>query len=342
MDKKKIVFIINPISGTHNKQAIPQLIEKLLNHNLYDYEIIPTEYAGHATVIASQAAADGVYMAVAVGGDGTVNEIARALVQTPTILGIIPCGSGNGLARHLMIPLEYHKAIQIINDNTIDRIDYGIINRHPFFCTCGMGFDALVSLKFSQSGHRGFFTYLENILHESLSYKPETYQIQIDHQPEIHTCKAFLIACGNAAQYGNNAYIAPQAAINDGLMDVTVIRPFLALDVPLLSYQLFNKALDQNYRVNTFRCKHLHISRQTPQVIHFDGDPIIESQDLDIEIIPQALYVARGKATGKSSLPENTLQLVTQYFNEIQSDIRGRNQQLKRIYHNLWRKLTKL
>ena len=157
--KKKMVFIMNPISGTTNKAGIPELIAKTLDTNTFDYEIRLTEHAGHAFEIATEAKDNGVDVVVAVGGDGTVNEVARAIVHSNTALGIIPCGSGNGLARHLMIPMQLKKAIEVINEYQIHDLDYGIINEHPFFCTCGMGFDAFVSMKFAEAGKRGPITY---------------------------------------------------------------------------------------------------------------------------------------------------------------------------------------
>ena len=172
--KKKIVFVVNPNSGTQGKRAILKWIDERINRTLYDYTIVKTQYAGHAEKIAATAAKEKVDIVVAIGGDGTINEIGRALIHTDTALGIIPCGSGNGLARHLQIPLEPKAAIDIINESSVACIDYGKINNIPFFCTCGVGFDAFVSLKFADSGKRGLLTYLENTLHESLSYKPET------------------------------------------------------------------------------------------------------------------------------------------------------------------------
>ena len=260
--KKKISFIINPISGTQGKEQILKWLDEKLDKSRYIPEVIYTEWAGHAVEIAARKAKEEVFAVVAIGGDGTINEIARSLVHTKTALGIIPCGSGNGLARHLQIPMEAKKAIDIINEGLIDIIDYGKINDVPFFCTCGVGFDAFVSLQFSKAGRRGPLIYLEKTLLESLKYKPETYELEMDGSTSRY--KAFLIACGNASQYGNNAYITPQATLNDGLLDVTILEPFTVLDVPALSFQLFNKTIDQNSRIKTFRCKTLRIHRSKP------------------------------------------------------------------------------
>ena len=249
-DKKKIIFVVNPISGTQEKRAILKWIVERVDRSIYDYSIVKTEYAGHASQIAAEAVNNKVDIVVAIGGDGTINEIARSLIHSETALGIIPCGSGNGLARHLRIPMDPKAAVDIINKGTQFSIDYGKINNIPFFCTCGVGFDAFVSLKFADSGKRGLLTYLENTLHESLTYQPETYEIENEEGTVKY--KAFLIACGNASQYGNNAYIAPQASLTDGLMDVTILEPFTVLDVPSLSFQLFNKTIDQNSRNSSF------------------------------------------------------------------------------------------
>ena len=288
-DKRRMIFIVNPISGTQGKKAILKWIDERLDRTLYEYEVVKTEYAGHATEIAANAVKEGIDIVVAIGGDGTINETARSLIHTNTALGIIPCGSGNGLARHLRIPMDPKAAIDILNENNQIQMDYGKINNIPFFCTCGVGFDAFVSLKFADSGKRGLLTYLENTLHESLTYQPETYEIENEEGTVRH--KAFLIACGNASQYGNNAYITPQASLTDGLMDVTILEPFTVLDVPSLSFQLFNKTIDQNSRIKTMRAKKIKIHRNKSGVFHYDGDPIMGNEDLEVEIVPHGLNV---------------------------------------------------
>lgn len=345
-NKKQIIFIVNPISGTHNKTAILNLIDERIDKEKYEYQIIRTERAGHAIEIAAQAAENNAYMTVAIGGDGTINEIARSLIHTNTALGIIPCGSGNGLARHLEIPMEAKRAIDIINNGKIACIDYGKINGLPFFCTCGVGFDAFVSLKFAKAGKRGPLTYLEKTLHESLNYKPETYEIISEDGTMKY--KAFLIACANASQYGNNAYIAPQASLNDGLMDVTVLEPFTVLDIPALSFQLFNKTLDQNSRIKTFRCKKVRIQRKKEGVIHFDGDPVMTGSDIDVELIPQGLNVVIPDKKNAKKKETNFLQLIAEYISEIKSinetiveDFNNKNKALINKNKEFIKKLTK-
>lgn len=342
-DKKRIVFVVNPISGTQGKKAILKWIDERLDRSIYDYSIVKTEYAGHASQIAAVAVQDKVDVVVAIGGDGTINEIARSLVHTDTALGIIPCGSGNGLARHLRIPMEPKAAIDILNQGNNVCIDYGKINNIPFFCTCGVGFDAFVSLKFADSGKRGLLTYLENTLHESLTYQPETYVIENEEGTVKY--KAFLIACGNASQYGNNAYITPHASLTDGLMDITIMEPFTVLDVPSLSFQLFNKTLDQNSRIKTMRAKKIKIHRQHDGVMHFDGDPLMAGKELDVEIIPAGLYVIASPKKLVKAENENLLQVISNYFSGLH--LKGEEMLAKRQSHlfelnrNLLGKLSK-
>lgn len=342
-EKKRIIFVVNPISGTQGKKAILKCIDERLDRSIYDYSIVKTEYAGHATQIAANAVREKVDVVVAIGGDGTINEIARSLVHTETVLGIIPCGSGNGLARHLRIPMEPKAAIDVINRGYELCIDYGKINNILFFCTCGVGFDAFISLKFADSGKRGLLTYLENTLHESLRYQPETYEIENEEGTVKY--KAWLIACGNASQYGNDAYITPQASLTDGLMDVTIMEPFTVLDVPSLSFQLFNKTIDQNSRVKTMRAKKIKIHRANDGVMHFDGDPLMAGKELEVEIVPSGLRVIA--AEKKKEKPEvvNLLQVISNYFSGLH--LKGEEVMAKRQSHlfelnrTLLRKLSK-
>lgn len=338
-----MIFIVNPISGTQGKKAILKWIDERLDRTLYEYEVVKTEYAGHATEIAANAVKEGIDIVVAIGGDGTINETARSLIHTNTALGIIPCGSGNGLARHLRIPMDPKAAIDILNENNQIQMDYGKINNIPFFCTCGVGFDAFVSLKFADSGKRGLLTYLENTLHESLTYQPETYEIENEEGTVRH--KAFLIACGNASQYGNNAYITPQASLTDGLMDVTILEPFTVLDVPSLSFQLFNKTIDQNSRIKTMRAKKIKIHRNKSGVFHYDGDPIMGNEDLEVEIVPHGLNVITSSKKKEGTETANFLQLITEYFSGLKPKgeefLAKRQSHLFELNRTLLRKLSK-
>ena len=344
MDKKKITFILNPISGTHSKEEIPNLIEQTLDQELYDYTIRFTEYAGHAAEIARECVEKEEDVVVAVGGDGTVNEVARSLVHTQTALAIIPCGSGNGLARHLCLPLDVKKAIGIINSYNVETFDYGVINDLPFFCTCGMGFDAFISLKFAEAGKRGPITYAENVLKEGLNYKPETYEVEDETGAKRY--KAFLIACANASQYGNNAYIAPGATMKDGEMDVIIMEPFTALDAPQIAADLFMKTLGNYSKIKTFRTKSLHIHRNEPGAIHYDGDPIMTDADIDVHMEPGGIRIlANPKVEEDNGQPNPVLNAFSDLFNNINNvreDIEKRGKRIQRVNKVLLRKLTKL
>jgi YegS/Rv2252/BmrU family lipid kinase len=259
----------------------------LIDDSLYECEIIKTEYAGHAAELASQCVNDHIDICVAVGGDGTVNEVARSLAHSETALGIIPCGSGNGLARHLCLPMDMKQALQVINAGKTDYFDYGVINDQPFFCTCGMGFDAYVSLKFAESGKRGLATYVENVLKEGLTYKPDTYIIT--DESGNHQYNAFLVACANASQYGNNAYIAPEASMQDGLLDVIIMEPFNIIEAAKVGFDLFAKTLKSNKHIKTFQARSIHIHRNESGAVHFDGDPTKMGTDIDVRIEPLGL-----------------------------------------------------
>ncbi len=318
MVKKRIIFIINPISGTIKKQGVPGIISDCLDKNLYDYEIVLTKYSGHAQEIAQDAKNQGIDVVVAVGGDGTVNEVARAIVHSDTALGIIPCGSGNGLARHLMIPLEINKAIETLNFCQIHRLDYGLINSHPFFCTCGMGFDALISMRFAEAGRRGVITYLENILREGLRYKPEFYDIESDQGSMRHN--AYLVSCANASQYGNNAYIAPHASMNDGFLDVTIIEPFDMIEAPQICIDILNKTLDKNPRVKTLRTRKINIKRDKPGLIHYDGDPVMSEKDVEISIVGKGIKMVINPLADKTKrLPTAMQSAFSDLINDISS-----------------------
>ncbi|MBQ1646625.1 MAG: YegS/Rv2252/BmrU family lipid kinase [Prevotella sp.] len=342
--KKKLVFIMNPISGTSNKAAIPDLIDTTLDKDLFDYEILLTERAGHACELASNAKDAGIDVVVAVGGDGTVNEVARSIVHSNTALGIIPCGSGNGLARHLMLPMNVRKSIEIINRFEVHDLDYGIINGYPFFCTCGMGFDAFVSMKFAESGKRGPITYVENVLREGLKYKPETYVIEDETGTARY--KAFLISCANASQYGNNAYIAPQASMSDGLLDVIIMEPFDVLEAPQISIDMFNKTLDKSSKIKTFKCKKLNIRRERKGVIHYDGDPVMTDDNVTIELKEKGIKIIVNPDADKSLRKPNAVQTGAAYlFNEInvvREDLTKHTRHIQALSKVLQRKLNHL
>lgn len=279
--KRKILAVINPISGTSNKEFMPETIARCIDPDKFDVVVRFTQHASHATLLTEEAIKEGFYGVIAVGGDGTINEVAAALRDSSTALGIIPCGSGNGLARHLGIPMNVEKALEIINLDNIEALDYCTANDRPFFCTCGVGFDAHVSQKFAEAKKRGPLSYIQKTLVEYLKYRCKTYSIEMNDR--VVTEKAFVIACGNASQYGNNAFITPRASMHDGLIDVTVIHPFTPLDTAVLGVLLFTRHIDQDTNINTFRTSELTIHRPKPDVMHIDGEPIMMNADIHIK-----------------------------------------------------------
>ena len=287
--KKQVLAIINPIAGGNNKKQLFSQIRSAFEGVAHNPNIEVTQYAGHASELARKAVSEGVDFVVAVGGDGTVNEIAKEVVQSASALGIIPVGSGNGLARDLHIPISVKSALEIIRKGRITAIDYGTANEIPFFGTFGVGFDARVSERFAKSGSRGFINYVRNTLEEFTNFKPEPYRVTTE-QGEILE-KAFLVNCANTSQMGNNAYIAPQARLQDGKMTVTILKPFAPLEVLPLAFQLFNKMIDKNSHIITFESNSITIERQKKGIAHIDGEPIYMDAEIKIKTVPAGLKV---------------------------------------------------
>ena len=290
---KNIAFIINPISGakeTQNaKRKLPKLIMQTLDTEQWLPNIVYTEYAGHATELAYQFARMGFDAVVAVGGDGTVNEVARGLRDTKTALGIIPMGSGNGFARHLNIPIRPQKAIEMLNHSEPISVDYGLANGRLFVSTCGTGFDAVVADNFAGSNKRGFMTYLRNTLKVAFSYQPQTYHIVGDGWDVTH--KAFLITFANANQWGYEALIAPRASLQDGKMDIMLMSSHAILGSASLALRLFTGSIDNSYFMDTLRAKEVTLEREEVAPFHIDGDPVEMEKDIHIKIVSDGLKV---------------------------------------------------
>lgn len=285
--KKKILFIINPISGGLNKTLFPSLIGKYLDLNLFDVQIIYSEYHGHAKQIATQGLIDNFEVVVAVGGDGTINEVASVLESSGKIMGIIPCGSGNGLARTLKIPLKSSSAIKRLNQLKTAKIDVGVINNRKFFNMAGMGFDAHISALFAQSQTRGFRGYFKSIIKEIKNYKPQEYQIEVNG--ELIKEQAFMLSIANSSQYGNNAHVSPFATINDGKLDLCIIKPFPIYSFPKLVYRMFSKTSNLSRFVKIIQGNQFKIKRVCKGPIHLDGEPLVMEENLEISIKHLAL-----------------------------------------------------
>ncbi len=285
---EKVMLIVNPASGTISKHKIvPKVLKRLQKYNL-DVDLRATEGPGHATELAASAAGAGDYVGVLVcGGDGTVNETARGLVGTDTALGIVPCGSGNGLARHLGIPIDIDRSIRVIAERNIINADYGSANGEPFFCTFGVGFDAAVSERFARQKRRGLIMYLKSAIDEYVSFSPEQYVIEVNGQ--TISDRAFLVVVCNASQYGNNAFIAPDASVTDGELDVTVVHSGNIFQQAILGVDFLAGFIGKNAMVDTFRTKNLRITRTSHGAAHIDGDPVVMPSEIDIICHPGEL-----------------------------------------------------
>lgn len=291
--KQKIAFIINPISGTGSKESLPEIIRENLNGTLYQPEIVFTEHRLHGRELAKQFVDQGFYAVVAVGGDGTVNEVARSVIHTETALGIIPIGSGNGLARHLDIPMNVKKAVQQLNHSEQIFIDYGLVNEQPFFCTCGTGFDAYVSTEFAKGKQRGIMAYIEKMITGYFNYKSLSYHL-VGEAIDLKA-KAFVLTFANAAQWGNNAYIAPQASVQDGKMDISILSNFPIIAIPSLALQLLTKTIDKDFFMTTLRTDEVTLYRDAPGPFHFDGEPYEEGKEIHVKMVKDGLRVLVGK-----------------------------------------------
>lgn len=285
---KNIAFIVNPISGTKAKNRVGKLIRELLDPTQFAPTVVVTEYAGHATQLAEQFAKQDYYAVVAVGGDGTVNEVASGLIGSKTALGIVPNGSGNGFARHLDISTRMNRAIEMLNSSEAIRVDYGMVNDKPFFSTCGVGFDAVVAEKFSETS-RGLKGYVETIFKDLFQYQPETYELK--GEGVDMTTTAFLVNFANAGQWGYDAYIAPKASVQDGWLDVAIVSEFSLMEAAGMAIRLFTKNIDENLHMNTLRAKEMTLTRECEGPIHIDGTPVAMPAELNVKIVEEGLKV---------------------------------------------------
>lgn len=292
-NKKTALFIVNPHSGTRGKDHIPNLLKKYLDKTIYDWDVIFTRYAGEAREL-SNAGKDKYDLIVATGGDGTINEVARPLLNSRAVLGIIPCGSGNGLARHLGIPLNPAKAIALLNYQHVTKIDTINLNDDVFLNVAGVGFDAHIARTFASSKKRGFLSYAMIALQEIRRFKSTDYNLFIDGVEKIENAP-FLISVANSSQFGNNAYIAPDARIADGLMDVCVLRPFPFWYYPTLIGRLFTGTLMASKYFECWQGKSVRIEisdKAKDPCIHLDGDPYPIEKTINFSVNPLSLQVA--------------------------------------------------
>ena len=286
--KKKIIFIINPISGHHNKNHFPHLVEKHIDTTQYEYSIVFTEYAGHATELTKKAIEEDYEYIAAVGGDGTINEIAQCLIGKKQVLVIIPLGSGNGLARHLELPFKPERLInEIINNGKVYKIDTATMNGTPFI---SIGFDALIADYFAKDENRGFLTYAKLVTEQYPNYQQKEYTLILDDDTVIE-CKPFFVTFANSSQFGYNAEISPKASVQDGLLDVCVFKKPTILEVPIVATYFLAKQIDKSNFIDIYKAKKIKVIRKEETVANIDGEPVEMSKDIIVEINPLSLNI---------------------------------------------------
>ena len=283
----KISFIVNPISGGKDKSQVLSAIGKHLDFSIWRAEILFTGGPGEAVKMARETDAEVV---VAVGGDGTVSEVAKGLLGTGKALGIIPCGSGDGLALHLGISRDPVKAVKTLNSQAFTDIDVAYMNGQPFFCTAGFGLDAQVALDFAKSSSRGLSNYI-SLAWEEWKKHPLSHYVIADESGPIWEGDAVFVTVANANQWGNQARIAPMASLRDGLLDVVVVNPFSTLEIPDLATRLMIGHAHSSRRFLHFSGTQFHIGRSGAGAVHFDGDPFEAGTEFDLQVRPASLSV---------------------------------------------------
>ena len=286
---RRIVFIVNPKAGTNLQRHIEKSIDRHLDHKRFIYGIWHTEKAGHAAELARKAHAEGYDIVVAVGGDGSINEVASALLHTEVVMGIIPAGSGNGLAMHLGYGRDIDQAMRKINTAKVQTIDCGMMNGQPFINLAGIGFDGLVAKLMRGSNWRGFLPYFLRSVEAGLKYTARTCTIETEDQ--VITEKCFVVTVANGPMYGYNFQIAPDARLDDGLFSVVLFK-----DVPRWQYfaavpsSLNGKIYDAGF-VRHFSARRVKISCEGINYVHIDGEGMEMTGELVIEMVPHCLNV---------------------------------------------------
>lgn len=282
------LFIVNPISGTGKQKRINAILQKSLDYSRFNPTIVLTERSGHATELSHNAIGKYEYV-IAVGGDGTVNEVARGLVGSNTVMGIIPVGSGNGLARHLNIPMNTTQAVKTLNKLLIKPIDTLKINDQVSVNVSGTGFDAHVAHLFAKNGKRGPIPYVKIAASEFMRYKSQAYSLELNGKKIFRN--AFLISLANSSQFGNNAYISPEAKIDDGLVDVCIMGDIPKVESSIMATRLMNKTLHKSQHMEYIRTSRVVIDTNHPIVFHIDGDPIVFNDKIEVDVIPASLKI---------------------------------------------------
>ncbi len=286
--KKQVLFIVNPLSHGLKGRNLKKIIKQSLDESIFEYSIVFTQHPNHASELTQAALKQQIDIVVAVGGDGTVNEVGKVLTNTDVPLSILPLGSGNGLARHLRIPIDLVQAIMVLNQAHPVAIDTAKVNNEVFLGVAGMGFDALVAREFAKSKRRGFSSYLRTVAREFPNYHPRPYSMCVDGR-QI-SGMAFIISFANSSQYGNDFIIAPQARLQDGYIDLVIVKDIPFYAIQQFIYRIKGGTLHLSNYVDILRCKEIIIKQ--PQIeAHIDGEPIIFQDEIKVSIQPASLKI---------------------------------------------------
>lgn len=289
MKKKQIRFIINPHAGVDKIKAISDAIDTIIDKEKFDTELVYTTRGGEGRDLAIQAVKDKIDILVAVGGDGSINDIVSGLIGSEVTLGIIPKGSGNGLARSLKIPLNLNKALALINGLQTQYIDIGKANDFYFASNAGVGFDACVTEEFRKSTKRGFVSYIQVITKLLGSYTPSTWEIEIEGK--VIERDVFMLSAANAAQLGYNFTIAPDSSLDDGLLDIVIIKKFPALWSPTIVTYAFLKRLKDSEYVECYRTSSLILRNVDNKMMQVDGEFRKINEAIHISVLSKAIKV---------------------------------------------------
>ncbi|MDT8392326.1 MAG: diacylglycerol kinase family lipid kinase [Bacteroidales bacterium] len=289
--KKKLIVIVNPVSGVrhHRLSRLRANIFSMLDLNVFIPEIVITNKAGHAREITAEGLRAGVKYFLAAGGDGTVNEVASVLSGTDAVMGILPSGSGNGLAHHLGIPVSMDEALKLFNRQHISRIDTCQVNNRFFVSIAGIGFDARVARQFAQNRRRGFITYAQLVFREYFNYRPKKYLLFFDGR-EIRT-RAFFISFANSGQFGYNTMIAPEASITDGLIDVCIVQKPPLSAFPGIFRLVLKHRINRSRYLTTYQAARIYVKRNKGKTVNIDGEAVRMGKELNIQLIPANLNV---------------------------------------------------
>ncbi len=289
--KKRIVFIINPISGVGKYKTVEKAIDEVLDLTRFEPVIAYTQYKGHASILANEYSDMGFDYIASVGGDGSLNEVVNGMIDSESALVVIPTGSGNGLAHHLDISTNPKKAIDLINQERVVKIDTVSLNNYRFVSVAGVGFDALVAKEFSLSKTRGFFSYARIAIREFFYYRSKKYSLQFPDVLKVN--RAFFITFANSSQWGYNTKISPSASLKDGMVDICIFKKPSLIRAFFIVPFLFTNKINRSNLVRIIKTTEVTISRPNGKKmhIHLDGDSLKKESSVHLKVNPLSLKI---------------------------------------------------